>query len=138
MMIQKLGPVSSAKNVNFKATEGTNDWPTAYNAFQNPGFNPQSQYLAPEPPKIGFFRLVFNRLTKEQIDAVNKAGKLPGNAKFYPGKINGRYSIGNKILGIKQGTRTLPAGCELRKSWLGFTKIVNKDTEGWFLRKKQA
>ena len=82
-------------------------------------------------PKIGFFRLAFSRLTDEQIDAVNKTGRMPKNAKISPSHI-----IQNDIFHITHGTKTLPEGYELRKGFLGFTKVVPIDSEGLFLKKK--
>ncbi len=134
-MIQKINAVNSmnpGQRIDFKGDDGI----YTELGFTTPPYDLYEFTTPQAPPKIGFFRLAFNRLTDEQIAAVNESGKLPGNAKFYPGITNGKYSIGNKILGITQGTTTLPAGTEVRKSWLGFTKVVNKDTEGWFLRGK--
>ena len=85
--------------------------------------------------KIGYWRAAFSRLTNEQIEKANKTGKLSGKAKI---KQNGRggYTIVSNLMGISSGTQTIPEGFELRKNWLGFTKVLPKDTEGLFIKKK--
>lgn len=83
--------------------------------------------------KISYLRLGFNRLKNEQIDEINKTGKLPKNAKFVR-TAGGNFKITADIFHIKQGTKTLPAGYEVRKSIFGFTKVVPKDTQGLFLK----
>ena len=88
-------------------------------------------------PDIGFFRIALNRLTPEQIAMVNESGKLPGNAKFVRNPMTGEYQINNNILGWTQGTRTLPAGYEVRRNVLGFTTVLPKDTEGLFIKSKE-
>lgn len=85
-------------------------------------------------PKIGFFRIIFSRLTDEQIASINETKMLPKNAKFMGNC--GFYGIHNNFFNILSGTRRLPEGYEVRKNFLGFTKIVLKDSEGLLLRKK--
>lgn len=85
-------------------------------------------------PKIGFFRIIFSRLTNEQIASINETKMLPKNAKFMGN--GGYYGIHNNFFNIFRGTRRLPEGYEVRKDFLGFTKIVLKDSEGLLLRKK--
>lgn len=84
-------------------------------------------------PVIGRFRLLFKRLTKEQIKQVNETGMLPPSAKFYHSL--GSYSIGNNFIGVSKGTRKLPEGFELKQNFLGFTRVVQKGTTGLFIRK---
>ncbi len=84
-------------------------------------------------PVIGRFRLLFKRLTKEQIKQVNETGMLPPTARFY--NSFGYYSVGNKFVGLTSGTRKLPAGFELKQNFLGFTRVVPKGTTGVFVRK---
>jgi len=91
-------------------------------------FSTKKEY---DGPKIGFFRLAFSRLTKEQVDAVNRSRRLPENAK-----ISQYHSLKNNFFGITSGTRTIPEGYELRNSKFGFTKLVLVDSEGLFLKKK--
>lgn len=86
-----------------------------------------------QPPKIGRLRLLFSRLTNEQINAVNESRKLPNNAKFSK-TVYGGYKIHNNFFGIRAGTKTLPEGYELKKGLLGFTVVVPKDTEGLLIR----
>ena len=85
--------------------------------------------------KVGFWRAAFSRLTNKQIEEANKTGKLSGKAKIKP---NGRggYTIVSNLMGVSSGTQTIPEGFELRKNWLGFTKVLPKDTEGLFIKKK--
>ena len=145
--MEQLGVINSTPKVNF-GNEQMGVTPNAFSPQTKLSYLPDSvefttKESAQEPkekleesPQIGFFRLAFKRLTQEQIDAINGGAQLPSNAKFHANIEGQKYTIGNKILGITQGTRTLPAGFEVRKSWLGFTAVVPKDTEGWFLRKK--
>lgn len=91
--------------------------------------------------KIGKLRILFNRLTDEQIANVNRTGELPKGAKFVDCKdSHGRYTGAQKIslnfFNITNGTQKLPAGYELRKDILGFTHIVREGTQGLFLKNK--
>ncbi len=79
--------------------------------------------------KIGFFRIIFRRLTDAQINEVNRTGQLPPNAKF--DRFGG---IHNNFFSITRGTRTMPAGYELKKGIFGFTHLVLKDTKGWLIK----
>jgi len=88
-----------------------------------------------KPPEIGFFRLATGRLTKEQVAQVNKSRKLPHNAKFFPDPINpGSFRIGNKMANIRTGTQILPEGYELKRDWMGFTKVLPEGTTSVFLK----
>lgn len=78
--------------------------------------------------KISWARATFNRLTDEQIKNINETGRLPEGVKIEKDPY-GNYSIGNNFINFTPGTRTVPAGYELKKDWLGFTVIVPKDTE---------
>lgn len=91
---------------------------------------------AKDPTKIGYFRAVFSRLTDEQINNVNESGKLNGNVKF---RSNGQggYVIVPNIMNVSVGTKTLPAGFELKKNFLGFTCVVPKDSESILLKKSK-
>jgi len=141
-MVEKLGAVNSLQKVSFGNTEAAVLNQPLSDLRQEPDIVELSTKQAPEIPKIGFFRLAFNRLTQEQIDTINTGGKLPENAKFYtkPAEQGGygeRYRLGNNILNIQPGTTTLPAGYELKKDWLGFTKVVPKDTTSIFIRENK-
>jgi len=87
-------------------------------------------------PKISRIRLLFNRLTDEQIKQVNESGMLPENAKFYSNGMGG-YALGNNFFNISTGTRQLPAGYELQKNLLGFTVVVPKGSDGLFVNKAE-
>lgn len=86
-----------------------------------------------ETPKISFARLMFSRLTDEQIKAVNESKKLPENAKFVQNGFGG-YTIQNNIANITPGTRDLPVGYELKKNFLGFTIVVPVGTESVLIK----
>jgi hypothetical protein len=72
------------------------------------------------------------------MEQVNKSGKLPENAKFVPGNNGTSYFLRPNWFGVTLGTRTIPAGFELKKNWLGFTLVLPKDTEGLFIKPKKA
>lgn len=84
-----------------------------------------------EPPKISRMRLMFSRLTDEQIKAVNESRMLPKNAKF---QLGGKV-ICNNWFGICDGTQKLLPGYELKKNVFGFTVVVPEGTKGLFIRK---
>lgn len=84
-------------------------------------------------PKISVARALFNRLTDEQIKTINETGKLPEGVKIEKDAY-GNYHIGNNFINLTPGTRTVPAGYELKKDWLGFTVIVPKDTESILIK----
>lgn len=82
--------------------------------------------------KIGFANLLFNRLTKEQIEEINKTGKLPKNAKFvdYMGKVYITWNLAD----ITTGTHELPKGYEIKNDILGFTHVVREGTKNLFIK----
>lgn len=84
-------------------------------------------------PQISKTRLFFSRLTDEQIEAINKSGKLPDNAKFVQNGFGG-FVICNNFFGLRAGTQTLPAGFEVKKNILGFTCVLPKGTNGIFIK----
>lgn len=86
--------------------------------------------------QIGYWRAAFSRLTDEQIKSVNETGKLNGRVKF---RSNGQggYLIVPNIMNVSVGTKTLPAGFELKKNFLGFTCVVPKDSESILLKKSK-
>lgn len=86
-----------------------------------------------ECPPISRARAMFNRLTDEQIKAINETGKLPEGVKIEKDAY-GNYHIGNNFINLTPGTRTVPAGYELKKDWMGFTVIVPKDTESVLIK----
>ena len=87
-----------------------------------------------EAPKIGFARILFNRLTPEQIETINKNREMPKNAKFVEDPMYGPRLTWN-IADITPGTHTLPAGYELKNDILGFTHVVREGTQAWYLKK---
>ena len=84
-----------------------------------------------EPPKISRIRLMFSRLTDEQIKAVNESKMLPENAKF----VFGGKTICNNFFNFSAGARKLLPGYELKKNILGFTVVVPEGTKGFFIKK---
>ncbi len=87
-------------------------------------------------PKVPVLRIWFNRLTQDQIDEINRTGKLPKNIKVRPKEVGTGYYMYHNIFNMYNGTQTMPEGYELRRNRLGFTRLVPKDTEGFWLPKK--
>ena len=86
-----------------------------------------------QPPEISTARLMFGVLTDEQVDQINKSGKLPENAKFVMNGF-GSYAICNNFFNFRAGTRELPAGFEVKKNILGFAVVLPKGTDGAFIK----
>ena len=97
-----------------------------------------STQFATKPPKIGVLRLALGMLNNDQINQVNKSGKLPSNAKIVYNKKTNSYDLTTNYFGITTGTSTLPAGYELRKNIWGFTVVVPTNSEGLYLRRKST
>src|SRR5574344_3030689 len=89
-----------------------------------------------DPNKIGYWRATFSRLTDKQIANINETGQLTGKVKFK--NVLGRYGIVPNLLNVTTGTKTLPAGYEVKKNWLGFTLVLPKDSEGAFIEKNKT
>ena len=89
-------------------------------------------------PKVPVLRIWFHRLKQEQIDEINRVGKLPKNIKIRPKSVGTGYYMYHNIFNLYNGTRTMPEGYELRRNRLGFTRLVPKDTEGFWLPKKKV
>jgi hypothetical protein len=92
-----------------------------------------------EPQKINFFRIIFHRLTNEQIEKINNAGTLPEGAKFVEQVNESGYKTGVPRLtwnafNIVPGTQKIPAGYELKNDILGFTHITREGTKSIFYR----
>ena len=84
---------------------------------------------------ISLTRATFSRLTNEQIDNANETGKIQGKAKIVQGQ-SGGFQIAPNFMNLVVGTKTIPAGYELRKDWAGFTAVLPKDSESILLKKK--
>ncbi len=125
--IQKVESAPAAQNT-----------PTAANKPDS--FEPSTEVKKENTDKIGFLRLMFNRLTDEQIKNVNETGQLPEKAKFRQTLTGatGGFTVQNNWFGLTNGTRTLPEGYEVRKNKLGFTRVVPKDSECFWLKKKDV
>lgn len=87
--------------------------------------------------KINPLRIWFSRLKPEQIDEINKTRRTPDNMKIRPNTGDTGYHIYHNIFNLQNGTKTLPEGYELRQNKLGFTRLVLKDSEGFWLKKKE-
>lgn len=85
-----------------------------------------------QAPKIGIGRILFHRLTKEQIKAINKSGELPKNAKFV--EFAGKIDITWNALDATEGTHKLPAGYEVKNDIFGFTHVVREGTKSLFIK----
>ena len=83
----------------------------------------------PQAPAISTARLLFGRLTDEQIKQVNESKQLPENAKFVMNGFGG-YSITNNFFNFRAGTRQLPEGFEVKKDIFGFTVVLPKGMTG--------
>lgn len=97
------------------------------------GWNDVREFKA-EPPKISWGRVLFHRLTKEQIEEINTNKILPKNAKF-ENNIAGGVNLTWNLWDITEGTHKLPVGYELKQGILGFTHVVREDTKAWYLKK---
>ena len=127
--IQNLNSLNSTPAINKTFKGGIyDDFESNYDSFE---FQEQ---VKTEPPKIGIFRILFQRLTKEQIDAVNKGGELPKNAKFVEDPVTGPRMTWN-LCDFTPGTHKLPVGYELKRDILGFTHLVREGTKAWYLKK---
>ena len=143
MNLGKVNLISSS----FRGTDAVINSPfNAFNAVESKPTEEKSDSVEiaqnqKEPPKIGFFRLAFRRLTKEQVKQINETGLLPKNAKFRRNSLSGdtgySYTIQNNIFNITNGTRQLPEGYEVKNNILGFTRVVPKGTEGFWIKNKK-
>lgn len=124
----KSTPASTPANTSFKSATFEN-FPVDEFWFSTP------EKIIITPPKINMARVLFHRLTKDQIDAVNSSGELPKNAKFVDNEISGEPCMTWNLLDWSKGTHTLPAGYEMKNDILGFTHVVRKDTQAWWLKK---
>lgn len=91
----------------------------------------------PAPPEISTIRLMFSRLTDEQIAQINDSGKLHENAKFVMNGYGG-YTICNNFFNLRVGTRELPQGFEVKKNVMGFATVLPKGAEGAFIKKANS
>lgn len=130
--------------VQTKQTEEQQKPPVKYVVFdtfdsfekgKKPEQKPQDKVIG-EAPKIGMARILFNRLTPEQINDVNSSGNLPKNAKFKD-DIYGNPQLTWNIADFTPGTHKLPEGYELKNDILGFTHVVREGTKSWYLKENK-
>lgn len=137
VFLEVIMPVNSIKNnikLNFRG-ESVNQEVPVQKAETEQKTDSVEIKAKVEPPEISTNKLIFKRLTDEQIEQVNKAGKLPENAKFIRDGRGGYYVAAN-LMNLAVGTRKIPEGFELRKDAFGFTCVLPKDSEGLFIKKK--
>ena len=124
----KSTPASTPANTSFKS-KVFYGFPVDVFEFSTP------EKVQIYPPKINIARVLFHRLTKDQIAAVNSSGQLPKNAKFVDNELSGEPKMTWNLLDWSKGTHTLPAGYEMKNDILGFTHVVRTDTNAWWLKK---
>ncbi len=126
-----LNEIKNAQQVN------PNGW-SDFRQFSEPKdvfeFSKEDQLEEPVVPEIGMARVLFNRLTPEQIETINENREMPKNAKFVEDPIYGPRMTWN-LCDFTAGTHTLPAGYELKNDILGFTHVVREGTQAWYLKK---
>lgn len=122
--------ISTSKNIVFKSSVFS-DFGDEFVAVST---SPAEKTEEKQPSKINFFRVLFNRLTKEQIDEINSTGQLPKNAKI----VNeiGTPKLKWNLLDFTLGTHTMPKGYEFKRDILGFTHVVREDSKAWWLKKE--
>lgn len=113
---------------------------SGWDDFRNFSLPKQTDFFVPEAtekkaPEISGVRVLFNRLTDEQIAQVNESGKLPKNAKVVDLPSIGQPRLTWNLWDITPGTHKIPAGYELKKDILGFTQLVREGTQAWYLKK---
>lgn len=125
--INSVSNFSSMPKINFKqATVSAN---SEVATDKNDKIDLAQKAQKPEPPEISTSRLLWGRLTDEQIRMVNESGRLPENAKFVMSGF-GSYAITTNFFNFRAGTRELPAGFEVKKDIFGFTTVLPKGMEG--------
>ena len=117
-------------------TSGTFESFDVFQTTQKSKPQPQDEVVG-AAPKIGMARILFKRLTQEQIYGVNTSGELPENAKFKE-DINGKPSLTWNIADFTAGTHKLPKGYELKNDILGFTHVVREGTKSWYLKENKT
>lgn len=109
---------------------------TMFKGEQNTAKQPKGK-KAKDPMAVGYWRAAFSRLTDEQIKNANETGQLKGKIKIKPKTGETGYVLRTNLFNVTTGTKTIPAGYELRKNWLGFTTIQPKGAEGAFIKKQK-
>lgn len=117
---QNVENASKAENVSAPVQQETND-----------SFISSKKDV--EPPKISTVRLMTGFMTDKQVEGINKAGKLPENAKFVMNGY-GSYTICNNFFGMRVGTQTIPQGFEVKKNVLGQAVVLPKDSTGLMIK----
>jgi len=106
-----------------------------YTPSKKPELKPRDMVLG-VTPKISMARILFHRLTPEQINGVNTSGNLPKNAKFKDDAL-GNPKLSWNIADFTAGTHKLPKGYELKNDILGFTHVVREGTKCWYLKENK-
>jgi len=117
-----------ATNFSGKVGESKDEAPKL--TYENDSF----ESTKAKPQKIGFLRILFHRLSKEQVAEINKTKQLPNGAKIAENSENSKPYLTWNLLGVTPGTQTLPAGYEFKNDIFGFTHLVREGTKGLFIR----
>lgn len=137
----KLLEINGLNNNKINELKNVNGGWSDYRAF--PSVFPQNSYIdifkpqveEKKAPEIGWARVLFSRLTDDQIAQVNETKLMPKNAKVVEEFATGKPRLTWNLFDITPGTHTLPAGYELKKGILGFTHLVREGTQAWYLKK---
>ena len=121
-------------NVQGVKVQGWDDIRQFENLEDTCEFSKNNKTTEAAAPEIGLARIIFNRLTPEQIATINENKQMPKNAKFVDDPVYGLRMTWN-IADITTGTHSLPAGYELKNDILGFTHVVREGTQAWYLKK---
>lgn len=87
-----------------------------------------------ECPKASWFQAITQRLSDEQVEIINKTGKLPDGVKVIRNTNTGDFMLCPDFNVFTPGTKTIPAGYELKQSIGGVTLVVPQDTESIFIK----
>lgn len=91
-------------------------------------------------PELSSWEITSKIVSKDKLDAYNKAGRMPDNALITWNNEAGEYQVAWKdpiAGGLMDGTPIIPKGFELRQSRvLGQIQVVLEDEESMWLRSK--
>lgn len=134
---QSQKAIGNAGLATFRGSEETLklDQPLKQDVFQSTGQENNSCKLSPE---VSGWAAAFSRLSSNQIDQINKSGKLPENMMVSHSPYGGyRLCWKNPITNgcFIGGTQELPPHIEIRKDVFGFACAVPKGYESWQFNK---
>ena len=79
--------------------------------------------------KVGFLEAQTCILTEEQVEMINKTGRMP-EGMLIAKDMSGKFYVTGDLLNVTSGTRTLPKGYEVKRNMLGFAIVVPVGTKG--------